>query len=259
MLSNLPKPFADSIGKLRLKLEETDFETVSAVSRGLAAKQAIRHSLISCDPSERRVPHSLCLHVLCEFEDQQVLMMQWHEKSWYYPSAFSISFEEQIDEVDFRNGGTFAASHLVSRAVCEELFPMLGKYHRNPEVAWAQVNDFVSSSGIWSVFLEEGIGNFSMFCHLKISLDVPSYVTVYRELKKQGGRRDREGKLYALKPEDVSKLLRNEVVLVSEILVDELNDARVYGEQIAVDELHPTSRYRLLSWATAKRFISKYS
>ena len=255
VLSRLQKPFSDAVGNLRLQVEETSFSKVSAISRALIEMGRERYVHISTNPSERRVPHALCLHVLCEFSDQQVLMMKRHQDAWYYPSAFAISFEEQLDKIDFRDGGEFAVSHLVKRAVCEELFPMLGKYHSSPLVAWAQVNDFIEFSRIWSIFIEEEIGNFSLFCHLRMAVDADSYVEVYRELKKQGDRRDREGRLYALRPEDVRKILKNEEVYVSEILVDEVEDSRMYGARIRVDKLHPTSRYRLLSWATANRML----
>lgn len=256
MLSSLQAPFADSVGRLRLQLEETNYSTVSGVSREVAKMGEDRHLHISCDPTERRVPHSLCLHVLCEFQDQQILMMQRHDQAWYYPGAFSASFEEQFDEHDLRDGGEFAMGHLVSRAVCEEVLPLLGAYLDSPRLAWMQANDFVQSSRVWSVFLEEEIGNFALFCHLRLSVDVPKYVEDYRGLKRQGGRRDREGKLYALKPEDVPRLLKNETVLVPEILVDQVDTAEVYGKRVVVEKLHPTARFRLLSWAATKGLIA---
>lgn len=255
MLSRLQSPFADAVGRLRLQVEETKFSTVSAVSRKIMGMKRGRSSLISCDPSERRVPHSLCLHALCEFDDGQVLMMQRNEKSWYYPGAFSASFEEQLDEHDFRDGGEFAIGHLVSRAVCEEILPLLGDYLDSPRLAWMQANDFISSSRIWSVFLEEEIGNFALFCHIKLSVDVTRYVEDYRGLKKKGGRRDREGKLYALRKEDIRSLLEKQTVFVKEMLVDQVDDKNIYGNRVAVDKLHPTSRYRLLSWAAARGLI----
>lgn len=255
MLSSLQAPFADSVGRLRLQLEETNFSTVSGVSREMVKMGEDRHLHISCDPTVRRVPHSLCLHVLCEFADQQVLMVQRHDQAWYYPGAFSASFEEQFDEHDLRDGGEFAMGHLVSRAVCEEVLPLLGAYLDSPRLAWMQANDFVQSSRLWSVFLEEEIGNFALFCHLRLSVDVPKYVEDYRGLKRQGGRRDREGKLYALKREDVPRLLKNETVFVHEILVDHVDTAEVYGERVVVEKLHPTSRFRLLSWAATRGLI----
>lgn len=258
MLSSLQAPFADSVGRLRLRLrlEETNYSTVSGVSREMAKMGEDRHLHISCDPTEKRVPHSLCLHVLCEFDDQQVLMMQRHDQAWYYPGAFSASFEEQFDEHDLRDGGEFAVGHLVSRAVCEEVLPLLGAYLDSPRLAWMQANDFVHSSRLWSVFLEEEIGNFALFCHLRLSVDVPKYVEDYRGLKRQGGRRDREGKLYALKREDVPRLLKNEPVSIPEILIDEIETAEVYGEHVVIEELHPTAHYRLLSSAATKGLIT---
>ncbi len=179
------------------------------------------------------------------------LGLRRNENTWYYPGVFSFSFEEQLDDLDFKSGDAYAAEHWIQRAVCEEVFPLLGHYKVSPSVAWNQVNDYIDYMRFWSVFLEEEIGNFSLMAHIKLNVDSATYCKTYREMKANGGQRDREGSLFVLEGKAVAPLLQGKNTTVREILVDDIDNMSAFGEHFQVQELHPTSRYRLLWWANA--------
>ena len=251
----LPDPFKDSISRPVLQLATTDYFHTAAASRLLMTDRTLRREIVSTRPERNLVPNSLCLHALVEFQDQRVLLLKRSEKSWYYPGAYSISFEEQLSHHDFCDGPENAVAKLIHRAICEEVFPLANWYEESPELAWNAVNDHVKNSRIWSVFLEQEIGNFSLFCHIGLKLKSHDYCEAFRAIKRRGGKRDNEGRLFALDFDLIKELLDGGRPLAQELLVEEIGNPEIFGEASPVGSLHPTSRYRLLTWATVKGLI----
>lgn len=248
-----PDPFKDSLAKPVIDIGITNYFETAAASRLLFCDKTLRKSFVSTQPHRNRVPHAICLHALCEFSDRRILLSKRHKRAWYYPDAFSASFEEQLSEDDFEDGGENAVAKMVHRAICEELFPVANLYEESNVLGWNLINDYIEFCRVWSFFLEHEIGNFSVFGHVSLGIASHEYCGVFRLIKGvYQGKRDKEGRLFVLDFDKVKELLRGDRPLAQEILVDEVGDSNIFGEFREVEELHPTSRYRLLTWATAK-------
>lgn len=254
-LKGLPPRFNNSSSKPTLDVSTTDYFCTAAAARLISEDRELRRKYVSTLPPNNRIPNSLCLHVLCEFSDRRILMLKRSERAWYHPGAFSISFEEQLSDHDFVDGEALAVNKLVNRALCEELFPLANRYRESPELAWAQINDFVNFARIWSVFMEEQIGGFALFCHVSVGRKSHEYCELYRAIKAAGGRRDIEGQLFVLEFGDVKNVLAQGDVKLKPILVDEVGEAKIFGDEVLMGALHPTSRYRLLTWALSKGLL----
>ena len=73
---------------------------------------------------------------------------------------------------------------------------------------WEIAAPLVKTMRLWSVFVEEGIFNFSLLGMYQLDVDTEEFVRVYTELVKSGaGSRDDEGTLFVVTQEMLKALL----------------------------------------------------
>lgn len=234
--------FREQSDHLVATVAETDWNTLRTAQRAVEPNEALRHSLISIDPSQARVPNSFCLHALVTFPDHSVLATKRLPDTPFFPNSFAFSFEEQISDHDFRGDPTAVVTNWIRRTICEELFPLTALYEEAPDIAWAQVNDFVGASRIWSIFLEELNGNFSCFAHIPLLVSREKYLEIYGTLVRRGHARDDEGRLYVVAREDLAKLVEQKRTS-AHLLVNDASET--------ISSLHPTSLYRVVHYLQA--------
>lgn len=255
-LARIPESFSDGIHHLDLVVAKTRFSVVKAHAAhfmGLRLDEKI--DVLSRIKHEREWPDSFCLHAICETSDGYLIAEQRSPNAFYYPSAFSISFEEQLSESDFKRGNNLACQGWIRRAICEELFPQLNTYSNDPETAWSNVSHSIQVARILSIFLEGEANNVSLACYVRLKLSLLDYCSLYRKLFREGGRRDREGSLFALKVSDGAKLfgpnptslLHLEVDTPDPISAKLASSSELSGvvDPGSPGTLHPTSLYRL--------------
>lgn len=142
--------------------KESFLEVKRSTDPRTADDKRIYHLKLAADFIEKKgspaFPHSLCLHLLICTSDNMFLIAQRSRKLYYYPGAWSCSFEEQLAPSDFQ--GSSVTENWVKRAMSEELGLTDGKDY------------LMTDARILSVFLEAdpGILNISVCGVVKIGL-----------------------------------------------------------------------------------------
>jgi hypothetical protein len=237
-LQGFNHPFTDSSKSLNLYIAETDWRSVLSARALLMRHEEFRHESLDITLQDNRIPSSLCLHFVCLTKDDKFLALKRSSATAYYPNALSISFEEQFSHEDMKLGEERRAEVWFQRALCEEVFPMAGPYHAEPRAAWDEVSSHVDFMRIWSCFLEEDTGNFSLFGVCRLLIESPDLLQTFKEQERRfHSRRDDEGQLYILNKDEVEALT----------LSGHSTCRRLYfpnnGSEV-VSDLHPTSLYR---------------
>jgi hypothetical protein len=238
-LSKYEFPFSDASEKLQLEVSRTKWNVLRNVVPSIVANETLRHKLISIFPSDHKVPHSFCLHVVCLTSDNRFLALERSRNTWYHPGAFSVSFEEQLSYHDFEVKDCLPAESWFRRTLCEEVFPLVGPYDKKPEEIWAAVNQSVEFMRVWSCFLEEDTGNVSLMGVARLHLTVDELVQKCSKLENQfNSKRDDEGRLYFMDVGEVEGL-----ILSGHSTATNLFGSR--AERKIIEKVHPTSLYRL--------------
>jgi len=257
-LVSLPQQFSDPSNRLELYVEETDYNTVTGAASFLQDNKDKVLKYVSCDPKRKRVPNSLCLHAVCEFSDGSLQALKRTSDTPYSPNDFSLSFEEQLDEVDFQSGAALAATTWMHRAVCEELFPLLNKRSNKSRISLSQaynsVAQYIDYMRFWALLLEVEIGNFALMGHIKVNIDPIRFAEIYRDFRATGHMRDKEGLMYNVSRNDVRELLQSRPAQAREMNVDD-NTKEILGDFVPIGTLHRTTLCRALLWGKCSGLI----
>jgi hypothetical protein len=259
-LSEIEPPNSDRYEVLNLWVRETRYNTIQSVlfrdpeayeraRRTVKSGQpipedvfivprnpALRRRYASLEPHRHRIPHALCLHFVARFIDGSLLCMQRKPDTPYYPGAWSFSAEEQLKDVDF----SFAkdvASWWMRRTALEEVF-LYGSYE--PGIVsnrWAEIEGMVDFMRLWSINLEWDSCNWSAFGIIGLNI-TPDELRAFLIDHRPSLQDDQEGMLCSTPRDEVDNLLM-------------AGRCKVFGlingteRTVTVEDLHPTSRYRL--------------
>lgn len=235
------RPTTDDFGRLSLEVAPTTFGEIEGVRRSTDQDEKLRHEFSSLTPESHRLPNSLCLHAVVLLSDNNVLAMKRRKQTSYFPDSVSVSFEEQLAEMDFSTPGLEASESLFRRAICEEVFPLANRYEIDPRDSWDRVSKLVDHYRYWSLLFEESIGNFALFGVCKLRLSLSEYLAEFTKIQTEyKGMRDDEGKMYYMSLDNLRDyLLSGHGVM---------NMANVHDPQrkasVAIRTVHPTMPYR---------------
>lgn len=235
------RPTTDDFGRLSLEVAPTTFFDIERARRITDHDQKLRHELSDLAPENHQIPNSLCLHAIVLLRGGHVLAIKRREQTSYFPGAISISFEEQLAEVDFTTPGIEPSESLFRRAICEEIFPLADRYEIDPQDSWNRISSAVDHYRYWSLLFEEKIGNFSLFGVCKLRLNLLEYLSTFRKIQDEyGGKRDDEGKLYYTSLECLRDYLRSGhgTIRVANFYDSSKDDFE------AIRSVHPTMPYR---------------
>lgn len=250
-LAHIKHPLSDE-PFIKLSFEETRYYTVQGVIDDVKHNHEFRMAFTSTDPKEHKIPNAFCLHYLAEFSDENVLVFQRAAGLGYYEGKISFSGEEQMAKVDMENEfDDIGATLLFQRAVIEEIFPIakkpldsctkdvVSKFYKLAE-------QHVESMRAFSVFMESEISNFAMMGYIKLNLTIDQYRETYRRFVQDGSPASKEGNLHYTNIHELERLL----------ITHECNIYELKSEQpvlIKSEDLHPTSRYRIIQFLLAKK------
>ena len=220
---------------LSLETERTDFYTLRSVLPLIKSNPEVRAEFGDLEPSLNRVPHSLCLHYTVRFSTGDVLCMKRDSRSAYHGGLWSFSGEEQVAQQDFE--AFIPCLSLFQRTFCEEVLALRDETPLKER--WAIASPIVQSMRLLSVFIEEGIHNYSLLGLFQLNCDPTEFVKLHNNLVNRGvGTRDREGTLYLAEYFDIFSLL-----VEGQCSVEPLFQGT--NMEVRSENLHPTSRYRL--------------
>lgn len=257
-LTSIPQgdKFDDS-GVMYFFLKRTKFSVVQSFKEFFKSSLSNRLKYGSIRPSENQVPNIMCLHFLTEFSDGHVLFSVRADGLEYYDGLISISAEEQLSVIDvFKNKN---AELWFQRAILEELFPMtvdeideddeeqvLEKVI-DTERRWLKLSKRLKIDyRYWSIILEEELVNFSIMGFVRLGVSIKQYQQLYKDLLLElDGDRDKEGTFYFVHFSDLDKLLTSGQCQVHGLFSMKRNT-------IELDQLHPTSLYRVVRYLRAK-------
>lgn len=221
---------------LSLETQQTNYFTLRSVLPLVKSDPAVRVEFGRLDPSQSRIPHSLCLHYVVRFSSGEVVCMRRDVRAAYHGGLWSFSGEEQVAGRDFETATPCLS--LFQRTFCEEVLAL--RDDTPLEERWKIASGTIQAMRLWSVFIEERIHNYSLLGLFQLNCEPSRFVALHNELVDRGiGTRDREGDLYLVKD---SALLR--------LLVEgQCKAQRLFQgaeeEDVRAENLHPTSRYRL--------------
>lgn len=220
-------PYVTDRADLELELIESDWNHVIPYTRFVVNSDAVRHKFSFFDPlrgmipANNLVPSSLCLHVIASFEDNSVLAMNRSPGVEAYRNAeravaakghnISISFEEQLSELDFpENRSKNSAEDWVRRALCEEVFPLRDKYRKDAKNSWNLINDYVSSMKVWGLIFEETVAGWSIMAHVRLSMPWQEFRSIYLNMAKFAEDvRDPEGNYLVIPAQEIHNLIQS--------------------------------------------------
>lgn len=221
---------------LRLDFSRTNYFTIKSVLPAIKEDPSLRARYLRLDPTLHQIPNSLSLHYIVRFADGRVLCMKRDRRAAYHPSLWSFSGEEQLSEVDFNSEEPCAS--LFKRAFCEEVLAL--RYNAPLTERWRIAQTMIRQMRLWSVFMEEGIGNYSVLGLFQTHSDtIESASEIQRILTTHLGSRDPEGELFTATTEMVQSLIRTGSCIAQSFFGDT-------SETIQSADLHPTSRYRII-------------
>jgi hypothetical protein len=236
VLVSVETVLADQSCRLVLKVSPTRWSKTKQAKNLIFGSDDARHNLLSIDPSMSKVPNPFGLHAILLFSDRSVLALRRRDDLEYWPSHFSVSFEEQMGEED-THAGPNRLKAWFRRALCEEVFPLTGPAKSDEAIsAWQHVESFVKSTRVWSVVLEEPSASFALFGVIELNLSPSEFRIEYERIREElGTRRDNEGKLFSLSRDELKNLVLNRMAKGKSIFDD---------EEVLIAKLHPTSLYR---------------
>lgn len=212
MLKSNPISFTDS-PTLNMEVVESKYsknqfykECIKSECRDSDLKQFFENERID-------FPHSLCLHLIIILNDKNILITKRRNKAGYYPSKWSVSIEEQLDEKDFQDGDANVITRLVNRTMKEELGIENDEYK-----TYYSLENF----RLLSIFLESDIMNISLCGLLKLDLNKTD---LNNELEKSP-REDIEFNFW-------------DYLSLEQLKTEFVNPSKK-------EDYHPTSRYRML-------------
>lgn len=221
--------------RLSLSTERTDYFTLRSILPLVTGDRNVREEFGSLEPSRNRIPHSLCLHFVVRFANGDVLAMRRDRRAAYHGGLWSFSGEEQVADHDFKAGTPCLA--LFQRTFCEEVLAL--RDEAPLEERWQIASPVVEKMALWSVFLEEGIHNYSLLGFYQLNCNPDDFLKLHNSLVDQGiGTRDREGECFLVRDEDLLYLLVDGYCRASPLFQGRVSEVRA-------ENLHPTSRYRI--------------
>jgi hypothetical protein len=254
MLTDISNPLADDTKNLKLSFCRTDYVTFKSARRvveeGQDSEQSgrarqLRARLGNPFPHRNLVPHSVGLQYLVQFRGGHVLLLKRRSRGLDHQAGkWSISGEEQLQVPDFRPPSN--ATAIFRRAFCEEVACFTDNDPSTMEQRWATVRELVGAMRLWSIFYEEYCANHQMFGYMEVVRTPDEFVAWYtrhRDLL-QGLKDKGEGRHFVASVEELDELL-----LGGQCRVRGLFDGA--ATTLRSDELHATSRYRLLRFLRA--------
>lgn len=239
-ISDTSTPFHD-LSTLKLSFKQTDYFSVLRARPAVAAHPAVRLEYGSLAPSENRIPGAAAIAFAALFSDGQILTIFRDKNSFPWPQTWSFSGEEQFTPIDFAWDAPERMKYAMLRTAQEELFPLARIYDKNQLLnAMQNVQQFITSMRVWSVFLEEPTTTFCIFCVFILGCTADQYRAAIQEMIRRGlGEMSNEGKYYAVPLSATPGLLQGLT----------LEATQIFGTKrrlVNPEKLHPMSRYRLL-------------
>lgn len=235
------RPTTDDYSRLCLEVAPTSFYEIESVRRLTDQQENLRHEFSSITPELHKIPSSLCLHGVVLFSDNKVLAMKRRSETTYFPNAVSVSFEEQLAQIDFSTPGISPSESLFRRAICEEIFPLANRYEIDPIDTWNRVSNFIDHYRYWSLLFEENTGNYSLFGVCKLKLSLAEYISEFSRIQAEyAGIRDDEGILSYMTLENLRDYLSSGHGEIKRI---NMRDPERTGTE-PIRSAHPTMPYR---------------
>jgi hypothetical protein len=206
-----------------------------SVKDKVKSEPELRTEFGNIDPSENRIPNSLCLHFIVRLANGNILCMKRDRRTVYYASAWSFSGEEQLSDSDLVPQDKCLA--LFRRAFCEEVLALREEIPLSER--WDIAAPLVKNMRLWSVFIEERIFNFSLLGMYQLSVDEKGLAAIITGLVNTGkGSRDREGSVFVASQDMIQQLYYKGTGAAKALFSGET-------KTVTAEELHPTSRYRM--------------
>ncbi|WP_435140809.1 hypothetical protein [Pseudopelagicola sp. nBUS_19] len=246
-LVETPPNYFGSEDVLNLVVQNTDFYATQTVQKAIRSEPAFALENGSIFPERQRQANSLCLHLLVQLADGNIICMKRAGNTAYASNKMSISCEEQLAQDDMEVPGDWKVSHWFKRALCEEIFPLGALQLSQLEVNWKKIEHCVTSMRVLSVFYEVDFINYALFGYCRINCTPSEFRHLYQELSINSTGRDKEGIPYLL----------SEAEALDFVLKGRCKARSVWGcEQIEFGEgtdcpAHPSSLYRLVQFLTA--------
>ena len=221
--------------RLGLEVSRTDYFTLRSVLPLVRGDASVRAEFGSLSPETNRIPHSLCLHYIVRLFDGKVLCMRRDKRAAYHASRWSFTGEEQLSDLDFTS--VHAMQALFRRSFCEEVLALRDETPLDER--WEIAEKLVQSTALWSLFVEEGIQNWSLLGFYQLRCDAAELVAEHNRLVDRGiGTRDLEGAFYVVPHEALTELLVKGSCTATGLFSGE-------DVTVAAEDFHPTSRYRI--------------
>ena len=217
----------------------TDYFTQQSVYRAMPHNPTLRRQLTSLDPEINQVPNAIGLQAVVLFSTGAVLCMLRHRDIDAERERWSISFEEQLKDIDFTVPNIGAAEYLFRRAFIEEVFGSKGPSVAKVLEAWNTCKQLLFSYRLWGLFFEEKVAHFQLLGFYWLNISPAELVSRHDDAKAQGWAGiDLEGRLFVLERDQIDLLLTEGIARLTG-LYDGV------AQPIRVEHLHRTSLYRL--------------
>jgi DNA-binding winged helix-turn-helix (wHTH) protein len=239
-ISDSSTPFAD-LTNLSIVLKKTDYFTIRRVRPAISTFPELRREFGHIIPNKNRLPQGASITFSAIFHGGDILAIYRDRNTFPFPETWSFSGEEQLDASDMEWTAAERMTMAMLRTAQEEIFPLARISSKTERLAVLSLfRAYIKSMRVWSVFLEEPTATYSFFCLYELNLTVDEYSGVVRTMVQRGmGQPSREGKYYSVKLSDIPGLLQDRVISARPIFGGR-------SSQITSEELHPTSRYRLV-------------
>jgi hypothetical protein len=249
-VAELPFITNDSYERPEYKFYRTDYRTQKTVYQQIEKDEALRKRLSSLEPSLNKVPNATGLQAVVALEEHQVLCMKRDRRTDAQANTWSISFEEQIKDVDFEAAKPSTAEFLFRRALVEEVIGGMAIATELVEDIWAKYQKRILAHRFLGTFYEEAAAHFQFLGFYYLLMKPDELAAIHRETKFiKGGRGvDPEGSFYVLNKDQQVSLLTSGVATVNSMY----HGAPV---QIEIGQLHRTSLYRLWRFATLMDYL----
>lgn len=246
-LVETPASFIGADEILKIVVQNTTFKAVQAVQNSIKSKPTLKVSHGSIYPETQRLANSLCLHMLVQLADGNIICMKRAGNTEYAPDKMSVSCEEQLSFDDMNSVGDEKVTHWFKRALCEEVFPLGDMHVRQLEANWRKIERRVTSMRVLSVVYEVDYVNYAIFGYIRINCTKLEFSDLYSSLAGIKSGRDKEGIIYLMSESDAMNFVKDGRARVSPLWGEEKIDFGL-GTHC---QAHPSTLYRLVFYLSA--------
>ncbi len=224
---------------------ETDYFTQMSVYRVLPHNSQLRKTFGSLDPASNLIPNSISLQSVVLFPNHEILCMLRRTGVDAEGGRWSVSFEEQLKDIDFEQMPICnPPEFLFRRAFVEEVFGCKSDNIVHVREAWQSIEEdhVLASYRLWGLFYEVPVAHFQLLGFYRLNLTPADLDRAHSLAKARGwGGVDPEGKLFVLERREWERLLVSGYGNATGLYdVSKRNQ-----ELVRVEDLHRTSLYRL--------------